>query len=233
MELIYQQMWNDNLPKIKRGSIYIDPNIDNPQDNRRGLTLLIRFEQPVRLAMNSFLDKAKNIAPNQYAYPDSDLHLTTLSIFSCQANFTTNQINIDIDRYKQLIFNTLSTQSIFHINFKGITLSPTGIVAKGYDSSGTLNQIRNNIRRIFKQSDLENTIDKRYVLQAAHATLLRFKAPLKATDDFLYFVSQYQDFSFGATKVRQIDLVYNDWYMTAKNVEVLASYPLLKRPAKN
>lgn len=224
MESIYQQMWADNLTKIQQGAIHIDPNIDNPSDNRRGITLRIRFEGPVRLAMQSFLEKTKVIAPNQYSYPNTDLHLTTLSIFSCQANFKLSQINLT--DYKKLIFKALLTYSTFNLNFKGITLSPTGIVAKGYDASGQLNDIRNSIRAIFKKADLENTIDKRYVLQAAHCTLLRFRKPLQATDKFVDFVKQYQDFSFGSTKVRQIDLVYNDWYMKARNVELLRSYPL-------
>jgi len=224
MEQIYQQMWTDNLPKIQQEAIHIDQNIDNMFDNRKGITLLIRFEEPVRLAIQSFLDKTKNIAPNQYTYPATDLHLTALSIFSCQANFKLHQINLA--DYKKLIFKALSTASTFSINFKGITLSPTGIVAKGYDDSGKLNQIRNSVRTVFKESNLENTIDKRYVLQAAHATLLRFKAPLQATDDFVDFVKQYQDFSFGPTQVRQIDLVYNDWYMKERNVTLLTSYSL-------
>lgn len=224
MEQIYQQMWADNLPKIKHGNIHIDANIENPQDNRRGLTLLIRFEQPVQFAMHSFLEKTKSIALNQYAYPDTDLHLTALSIFSCHPNFTINQINLS--NYRTLIFNVLSNCSVFKLNFNGITLSPTGIVARGYDTSGNLNKIRNRLRAAFKETDLENTIDKRYVLKAAHATLLRFKAPLLATDDFINFVEQQRNFSFGATQVRQIDLVYNDWYMKKERVEVLASYKL-------
>ena len=224
MEQIYQQMWADNLPKIKQGHIHIDSNIDNPIDNRKGITLRIRFEQPVRLAMAAFLEKTKAIAPLQYAYPDTDLHITALSIFSCQANFMLHQINLE--DYKQLLSKALQRQPAFSLNFKGITLSPTGIVAKGYDASGTLNQIRNSIRAAFKQSALENTIDKRYVLQAAHCTLLRFKAPLQATNSFIDFVKQYQDFPFGTTKVSQLDLVYNDWYMKTDNVVVLARYSL-------
>jgi len=224
MESIYQQMWTDNLPRIQQGAIHIDQNIDNPSDNRRGITLLIRFEQPVCLAMQSFLEKAKVIAPNQYSYPKTDFHLTALSIFSCQANFKLNQVNLD--DYKKLIVKVLSTHSAFHLNYQGITLSPTGIVAKGYDASGQLNEIRNSIRTAFKKSDLANTIDKRYVLQAAHCTLLRFRKPLQSTDDFIDFAKKYQDFSFGSTKVRRIDLVYNDWYMKARNVELLISYSL-------
>ncbi len=224
MEQIYQKMWSDNLPKIKQGTIHIDQNITNPFDNRKGITLLIRFEPSVRLAMTSFLEKTKLIAPNQYSYPNSDLHITALSIFSCQANFKLHQIHLA--DYKNLISKALHTQKAFDINFKGITLSPTGIVAKGYDDSGILNEIRNNLRAVFKASALDNTIDQRYVLKAAHCTLLRFKAPLQATTKFVDFVEQHQDFSFGTTRVKQIDFVYNDWYMKAKNVELLASYSL-------
>lgn len=224
MNQIYQKMWADNLPKIEKGNFHIDQHIDDPKDNRRGITLLIRFEQSVQQAMASFLEKTKIIAPHQHAYPKSDLHLTALSIFSCHPDFNINQINLQ--DYKNLIIKALGNQPVFSINFEGITLSPTGIVAKGYNQDGTLNQIRDSIRSVFKASSLENTMDQRYVLQAAHATLLRFKAPLKATDDFVDFVKQYQNFSFGTTNVSQIDLVYNGWYMKAGNVKLLASYSL-------
>jgi len=220
-------MWTAAFPKIKTGQVITDDQIDNPVDSRRGITLLIRPSQPVIDNIQQFLQKTKMIAPNQYYYPPTDLHLTTLSIFSCQPGFELNQI--DLSQYKQIIQHTLNDFPPFTINFSGITLSASGIVAKGYDTTGTLNEIRAAIRKAFKATILTNTIDKRYVLKVAHSTLIRFKNPLLNPALLSDFLAKQQTIPFGITTVNAIDLVFNDWYMKTEKVRLLERYPLLQK----
>ena len=225
MESIYKNMWVDAFPKIAKGTLSLDNQMDNPLDNRRGITLLLRPSPTVISEMEDFLAKAKKMAPKQYYYPITDLHITVLSIFSCSPNFSLAQINLAA--YKKIIQQALAPFEAFQINFSGITLSSSGIVAKGYDEQGTLNEIRDALRTAFKVTDLAHTIDKRYVLKAAHSTLVRFKAPLEDSALLAEFLKQQQTVPFGRSTVESIDLVFNDWYMKAGNVKILKKYPLL------
>lgn len=224
MDEIYQQMWASAFPKIKAGMIHSDDQMDNETDNRKGFTLLIRPSQTVINKCQQFLHQAQAFAPNQYYYPPTDLHLTTLSIFSCQTGFNFHQI--DLPTYLTLIRQTLKKFPPFQIQYAGITLSSSGIVAKGYDEIGTLNEIRVALRNAFKATTLAHTIDKRYVLKAAHTTLIRFKQPLSNPALFANFLTQQQSIPFGIMTVPAIDLVANDWYMKTEQVALLERYPL-------
>ena len=224
MDKIYQEMWTAAFPKIKKGLIKVDDQIDNNTDNRRGITLLIRPTQSIIHQFQQFLQKVQKFAPNQYYYPATDLHLTTLSIFSCQLGFNIHQI--DLPTYQALIRQTLKNFPAFQINYSGITLSSSGIVAKGYDETGRLNQIRAALRNAFNATTLPNSMDKRYSLKAAHTTLMRFRQPLKNPALFADFLAQQQNIPFGTMTVQAIDLVANDWYMKTEQVTLLERYLL-------
>ena len=224
MDKIYQQMWANAFPKVKKGIINIDEQIDNPADNRRGITLLIRPSSSIVNNFQQFLEQTKVVAPHQYYYPATDLHLTALSIFSGQANFSLN--TIALPAYQNLIRQALREFPPFSINFRGITLSQSGIVAKGYIPKDTLNKIRNALRLAFKSTTLPHTIDKRYVLKAAHITLMRFKHPLNSPTLFTDFLEKQQNIPFGTMIVPSLDLVFNDWYMKEKKVTLLERYKL-------
>lgn len=217
-------MWANAFPKIKSGELSLDQQIDNPLDNRRGITLLLRPSYSVIREIENFIAQAKKIAPNQYYYPATDIHVTVLSIISCSPNFSLSQINLA--DYQAIIRQALAPVKSFKINFSGITLSASGVVAKGYDQQGTLNEIREALRTAFKATDLAHTIDKRYVLKAAHSTLIRFKTPLKDKILFADFLTQSPSIPFGVSDVNSFDLVFNDWYMTSNKVKVLEKYTL-------
>lgn len=224
MNSTYQEMWTAAYPKIKAGLIVPDNQMDKKADDRRGMTLLIRPSPQIIDAMEQFLRVTFPFAPNQYYYPSTDLHLTTLSIFSCKAGFDLNKV--DLAAYQKVIQQTLNDFAPFPIHYTGITLSTTGIVAKGYDPTGTLNEIRAALRTAFKGTILAHTIDQRYVLKVAHSTLIRFKNPLLQPQLFTDFLESQQTIPFGAMTVNAIDLVFNDWYMKQEKVRLLERYQL-------
>jgi hypothetical protein len=46
-------------------------------------------------------------------------------------------------------------------------------------------QIQNNLRANFRNSTLEQSIDKRYTIQTSHATFVRFRKPLHNKNSLL------------------------------------------------
>src|SRR5690606_2914063 len=98
-------------------------------------------------------------------------------VISCYEGFQLQQIN-PLD-YIDLVRDCLRDIPCFDIQFMGITASPSCIMIKGFPLDGTLDMIRDRLREAFKNSPLEQSLDKRYALQTAHSTVIRFKVPVK------------------------------------------------------
>lgn len=220
----YEQLWKTSAEAFSRGHFELDPDIDNPTDTRHGLTLLIRPSDTVKAAWLDLRSRLEAIEPDQYYYPVSDLHVTVMAVISCYPGFSLN--SIDLPAYTTLIKQALHNSSTFNINFAGITASPSCILLQGFPSSGALDALRNNIRNVFRSGNLSHSIDKRYALQTAHATVVRFRQPLKNPTRFLDALHEYRQYTFGQSPVQQVDLVFNDWYQRSNKVTLLDSFKL-------
>ncbi|AZI27798.1 mutarotase [Pedobacter sp. G11] len=219
----YNKLYTTAAAKITAGNYEIDHLIDDEKDQRFGITLVIRPDQNTKMNIQRFLTEVKAIEPDQYYYQDSDIHITVMSIISCYAGFELSQI--DIQDYIQLINQVLKKHKSFKIQFKGLTASPSCILIQGF-LTDTLNEIRDDLRLAFKNSALQQSIDKRYTIQTAHATIMRFRDKLRNPTRLLSLIEQYRGFDFGTFTVDQIELVYNDWYQRERFVESLHVFKL-------
>src|SRR5690606_25053555 len=127
------------------------------------------------------------------------------------------------DDYIQLLKGCLKDLPTFAIEFQGVTASPSCIMIKGFPLDDTLEEIRNRLRLAFKDSLLEQSLDKRYPLQTAHSTVIRFKHPVKQQHEILEKLDQFRDFYFGKSEVGELELVFNDWYQREEKVRKLFS----------
>jgi 2'-5' RNA ligase len=219
----YNQLYTESVSKIASENYEIDHLIDSKSDNRFGITLVIRPDEQTKNNIQTFLTELKNIDPNQYFYSNEDIHVTLMSIISCYDGFNIN--NICIDDYIQLIKAAVGKQEAFKIQFKGITASSSCILIQGFLTE-TLNQIRDQIRFTFKNATLQQSIDKRYTIQTAHSTVVRFRKALQNIPDFLQVLEKYRNFDFGTFEVKKIELVHNDWYQRAEFVHKLHDFEL-------
>lgn len=220
----YTQLYNDSIRKIKSDDYQIDELIDSVNDNRFGITLLLRPDNKVKREIQKLLTKIRSTEPNQYFYRDSDLHVTVISIISCYDGFTLSQIRTE--DYINLIQESIVGMNKFHIEFKGLTVSPSCLMAQGFLIDNTLNLIRSNLRNNFKNSGLEQSIDKRYTIQTAHSTIFRLKDKLRNKQEFLNSVEAYRDYNFGTFPVESLELVFNDWYQRKEYVKTLYRFEL-------
>ena len=219
----YANLYKDSIRKIKTDNYQIDRLMDSV-DNRSGLTLLIRPNLLVKENIQLFLDDLKVVEPDQYYYRDSDLHVTVMAIISCYVGFDLSQISLT--DYIKLIDRSISDKKHFEIEFRGITASPSCIMIQGFLSDNTLNDIRDSFRENFRDSDLQQSIDKRYLLQTAHSTVVRFRKRLTKKDDFIAVLEKYRDFYFGTITVDTLELVHNDWYQRKEYVETLGRFSI-------
>lgn len=219
----YNQLYQDSIAKIAHGNYEIDHLIDSDADQRFGITLVIRPDAATKGKIQQFVNKAKAIEPDQYFYQNPDIHITLMSIIYCYDGF--NLKNINVQDYINIIDEVLSRYKKFKIQFSGLTASPSCILIQGF-LTNTLNKIRDDLRTAFKNSDLQQSIDKRYAIQTAHSTVIRFRSELKNKEALIDLVEKYRNFDFGTFEVKQVELVYNDWYQRETHVKKLHIFSL-------
>jgi 2'-5' RNA ligase len=220
----YNQLYKKSSKAILTEQYKLDPQINNPSDSRFGLTLLIRPSETIKANIQLFLEEIKVIEPNQYYYPDSDIHITVMGIISCYEGFTLDQINIP--EYIDLIEQSLVELDQIEIEFRGLTASPSAIMIQGFPTDESLNIFRNKLRESFKNSTLEQSIDSRYTIAAAHSTVMRFQEKLENTKQLIQVAEKFRDYNFGKFQVKKLELVYNDWYQREGNTIHLADFNL-------
>lgn len=90
----YDDMRCDFKSNLSANCYHIDTLINNNDDTRRGITALSYIDGEVANKISSFLSDIKQIEPQQYCYPQNEIHLTVLSIISCAAGFKLSDIEL-------------------------------------------------------------------------------------------------------------------------------------------
>jgi 2'-5' RNA ligase len=134
---------------------------------------------------------------------------------------------LDLSVYDQLIVNSLKGIRKMEIEFEGVFVSPSCLMVKGFPLNEYLMHFRQNLRKSFATSNVEQSLDKRYKLVAAHSTLIRFVKPIEDKEKVYSLLEAYKNFNFGTQYFDQVFFVYNDWYQRKSIVKTLYTYPLL------
>lgn len=215
----YSELYKESINKISSDKYKLDSLIDSKFDKRFGMTLLIRPSNEVKANIQNFLSKLKKVEPNQYYYPNSDIHITIMSLISCYEGF--NLEKIELNKYIDIIKQCLPLNERSKIHFKGLTASNSCIMLQGFMNNNIINNIRDRLRVEFKNTELEQSIDKRYAIQTAHATIVRFRKEFNQKDNFLKIIDSYSGYDFGTFEIDKMELVYNDWYQRNQFVKKL------------
>ncbi len=224
LQATYDALRQAALPRLACGEADLDPLLDSAQDTRRGITLLTRPPAPIAAALAEMMAEFQLTEPAQYYYPPTDIHLTILSIISCCPDFKLNDINPV--NYCSALRQIIQFIPAFRLTYQGLTASAGGILVQGFPQGNGLDELRAAIRNLFQYADLQQSIDKRYSIQTAHSTIIRFKSPLQNPAKLLANLKKYEGYFFGSFEVSKLELVYNDWYQRAENTVVLDEYLL-------
>ncbi|RYU78152.1 2'-5' RNA ligase family protein [Hymenobacter persicinus] len=213
--------------QLLRGQAELDPLLDDARDSRRGLTVLARPPAAVTAVVGQLLAEFRQLEPEQYYYPASDLHLTVLSVISCVPGFTLEEIN-PAD-YQRIVREVARESRPFRIRLAGLTASAGGILVQGFPEDEGLAALRDTLRAAILAAPLRQSIDQRYRLETAHSTIIRFRRPLRNPAALLAKLREYERYFIGAFEVPAVELVYNDWYQRAANTGLLGRYELSGR----
>ncbi|MFB9076576.1 2'-5' RNA ligase family protein [Flavobacterium procerum] len=220
----YDQLYQESSKVILSNNYAIDYEIKNEQDSRFGITLLLRPDEKTKSAVHLFLNELQKIEPNQYYYPDSDIHITIMSIISCYNGFTLDKINVE--EYISIIQKSLIDLNEIKIRFQGVTASASALMLQGFPADESLNILRNNLRGNFKKTNLEQSIDSRYAISTAHATVMRFQEKLQNPTKLIETTEKFRSFDFGEFRAENLELVFNDWYQRTEKTIHLKNFSL-------
>ncbi|TCN88941.1 2'-5' RNA ligase family protein [Shewanella fodinae] len=227
MQTIYQDMWQQATAAIAREQYQTDTLINNPTDDRRGVTVLsyLQASQPLVNEINGFLQGVSELEPQQYRQPVADLHVTVLSIISCISGLQLR--NLNVAAYCEVFQRVLAEVDSFEVAFRGITASPSCVLLQGFVvDERQLSALRERLRQAYRDSGLPCSIDSRYKIATAHATLVRFNAPLQQPQRLLNYLAQYRNYDFGRHAVTQLSLVFNNWYQQQQHTRLLDTVQL-------
>lgn len=211
----YNELFKTSSELILSENYTIDPKINESSDKRFGITLIVRPSEEIKDNIQAFLEELKKIEPDQYYYPNSDIHITIMSIISCIEGFTLEKISTS--DYIKIIEKSLVDINEIEIDCRGITLSPSAIMIQGFPYDDSLNIFRNKLRDNFKNSSINHSIDSRYSITTAHSTVMRFQKKLENPKRLIEVIEKFRNYNFGKFTVKKIELVYNDWYQRERN----------------
>lgn len=230
LRIFYDQLYQNTLKTLEGSNFSPDSDIDNPRDDRFGLTLLLRPSEVVKNKIQEMLEDFKQVSPEQFYYRNSDIHVTVLSIISCEAGFNLEQL--DLGPYFRIIEKSLEKVKPFVLSFEGLTASPSTVMVQGFNPDGQLEEIRSQLRENFKSASVYTSIDKRYSIKTAHASVLRFRKEEKKKDALLDLMAHYRKQDFGYAEVSELEFVFNDWYQRAEKVKKLRRFALTNSPSE-
>lgn len=220
----YNTLFKTSSELILSENYSIDSKINDDSDKRFGITLLIRPNEEINNNIQAFLKELKKAEPEQYYYPSSDIHITVLSIISCTEGFALNQFSTS--EYIEIIEKSMINVNEIEIEYHGVTLSPSAIMVQGFPSDDSLNIFRDKLRENFKNSSLQQSMDSRYTITAAHSTVMRFQNKLQNPKKLIEVVEKFRNYNFGKFTVDKIELVFNDWYQREKNTVNMCDFYL-------
>jgi len=211
----YNELFKTSSELILSENYTIDSKINDDSDKRFGITLLVRPNEEIKANIQAFLEELKKTEPEQYYYPNADIHTTILSVISCSEGFTLNKFSTS--DYIEIIEKGLVDINEIEIDYRGVTFSPSAIMIQGFPSDDSLNILRDKLRDNFKTSSLKQSIDSRYSITTAHSTVMRFQKKLENPKKLIEVIDKFRNHNFGKFTVEKIELVYNDWYQRERN----------------
>lgn len=222
---IYNQLYHSSKQNLRAGKIDIDQNLlDQKNDHRRGLSIILRPDGNTAHQIGRFQDQMQEIDSSQYYQPKTDQHITVLSIITAYDGFKLEQI--DIEHYSNIISDALKNHEKFSILLQGVTCSTGAVMIQGFDESGSLQAMRENIKQAFNNSNIKDSLDSRYNLKTAHFTIARFTQLLSDPQSYYEIIEKYREHNFGSFEVAELDFVYHDWYHSTDKLQILKKLKL-------
>lgn len=197
---------------------------DKSRDLRRGLSLALRPNPAVRVAVSDLIRELAVTAPAQYFYRPEELHVTVLALLPGSESWRERFQHLAA--YQSIIGEVLRRHRKFSITFQGVTASRGGVMIQGFPADNTLAQIRDDLRAALRENQLGDQLDVRYKIDTAHMTVMRFCDTKLDGEKLLARLEAQRATRFGETRVGSLELIFGDWYASAETAQTIEEFQL-------
>jgi 2'-5' RNA ligase len=223
------RIYNDIELKFERcktaGEVVIDPYLaDGRLDPRRGLTLIARPSAEIRSRIAHIQEVIRTAAGDQYYYPPEDLHFTVLSVIPASTNYGANEETDMV--FKSLVAKAVRSTRQSRIMLRGIIPSDDSILAKGFPLDDGLQSLRDELRRLIRDTRFASDLDRRYPIRTAHMTMVRYLHSPRSVGNLAATLAQLRPVYAGEQSIDEVQLVDNDWYMRTSTLRRVATFRL-------
>jgi 2'-5' RNA ligase len=219
----YDSLWEDAESAWARGAIVVDENLKQKErDRRRGLSLIFRLKGAPVEQMEAWVQELKSVDKGQYFYTAPEFHVTVLSMLTATVDYgcTPEQIAA----YARTVGEALTSAEAVTIRFEGLTATAEAVMIQGFSEHDGLNRLRAQILKTMEARQIP--VRQRYLPRAAHVTVMRFCQSSEDLPALAEKLRSNRRRAFGTCVVGKIELVENDWYMSANKLRVIESYRL-------
>ncbi|MEL6445700.1 MAG: 2'-5' RNA ligase family protein [Bacteroidota bacterium] len=221
----YDAIWADARPIVAAGQARINPYLrDEVEDTRRGLTLAARIAPGPRSALMTALTALTNDEPGVYLYPEASLHVTVQSLVQVQDD--AQPLLALRDDFLDAVRPVLRRSPPFGLVCWGLTGSRDAVLLQGYPTDEALDHLRASLQAALKRAGLAQALDDRFEVAIAHATVARYRAPLRNPARFAACLDAHRQTGFGAMTVTEVEAVDTDWFMTPRLARVCERFHL-------
>lgn len=228
---IYDNWYKNNQSKILAGQwdLVSREILDNPEkDYLRGLNLITYL--PLRI--NRLIDKrlisklSLTIGDSGWIMPSKGRHITVLDILPHNSRMADWGLDAFTEKYIKVVENTISPfNKSIEIKLKGIFASPDGITIQGFPVGESLFELRHLLRQGLTKAKLANFEEKKYTVQTAHISLVKFTKPLNGKA-LIRTVDELRNFHMGHFTLEKLILNYSSRYDKYFTIEILKEYCL-------
>ena len=222
---IYDQLWRRTRAALELGGLQVDPLLrEKTGDPRRGATLVARPNADVRKRVETFLREAAAICPGQHVYQPAELHVTVLAVIPGSKSWREEIHRLPVCR--TVLDEVLKNCRAFSVKFRGVTVSPEAVLVQGFPQDDALARLRDELRSALRDRGVDENLDRRYKIAAAHLTVMRFSNPKADWKRLLDFLQSHRETDFGETRFRSLQLIWSDWCASVDTVRVSREYQL-------
>jgi len=219
----YERMWATFSTAFRKNEYTGDGDsiIGGP---RWGLSAIARLTGGVAKNLSRVaLDISKIIGLEHAIYNKATLHVTlrTFENYRGIVDFEDARANV----YHQIIEESLRDISSFRISFKGLNITPLGVIAQGWPVGDSFQLVRDRINHGLLNEKLICGPELQQRRITAHSSLVVFGMnALNGPDNLLQYIEERRQYEFGEVEIEHLSLVA--YSKKSANLEIHPIYEL-------
>jgi 2'-5' RNA ligase len=203
----YDGLWARSKERLAAGRVVADR--PPPSIGRRwGIAAVLRPSPEVASSLSAVACEISRLAgERQLVYEETNLHTTLCSIESRRLSGSPDEDRVR--RYAEALREAAEKARPVHVSYRGLTASLSGVLAQGWPTDGSLQELRHAVYAGLEAQGLaipEWSSPRR----TAHATLVVFANPLHAPSALARLVEENRNTNFGACVFDAVELVRYD-----------------------